>query len=191
MAGSVVVTNWTPDVVALLEEGVEVANRAANRNAVMIVYPMEKKRELPIIVTYVVNGSMVLHRLKMKFEDLVRNGVSVFGFDVVAGPTHVTGRVSAGAEYVITSEKAAVEVSIYFEEEEGRFKGFGTVVAWEEDLRKQLEKKGSVEKVLEGFVRWVEKNFNANILKGVGAPRPTDIEIKPGDMARIDFELGG
>lgn len=190
MAGSVVVTNWTPDVVALLEEGVEVANRAANRNAAMIVYPAKEKRELPIIVTYVVNGRMVLGRLEERFKDLVKHGVSVFGFDVVAGPAHVTGKVNADAEYVITSEKAAVSARVYFDEEEGRFKGFGRVVVWEEDLRRQLEKKGSVEKVLEGFVRWVEKNFNANILEGVGAPRPIDIEVKAGDMARIDFELG-
>ena len=191
MAGSVVVTNWTPNVVALLEEGVKVANRAANRNAAMIVYPLKEKRESPVIVTYVVNGRMILARLKEKFEDLIVNGVSVFGFDVVAGPAHVTGEVDADAKYVITSEKAAVEVRVYFDEGEGRFKGFGTVMLWEEDFARELEKKGSVEKVLEVFVKWVEKNFNANILKGVGVPKPTNIEINAGGMARIDFELGG
>ena len=190
MAGSVVVTNWTPDVVALLEEGVEVANRAANRNAAMIVYPAKWVRKHPIIVTYVVNGSMVLYRLRVNFKDLVRNGVSVFGFDVVAGPDHVTGKVDAGAEYVITSEKAAVSVRIYFDEEEGRFKGFGTIVAWAEDLKRELERRGSAEKVLESYVRWVEKNFDVNILKGIGVPRTTSIDIKDGDLARLDFELG-
>lgn len=190
MAGSVVVTNWTPDVVALLEEGVEVANRAANRDAAMIVYPAGGKSEHPIIVTYVVNGRIILGRLEERFKDLVKYGVSVFGFDVVAGPTHVTGKVDADAEYVITSGEAAVEVRIYFDEKEGRFKGFGTVVAWAEDLKRMLEKKGSAEKVLESYVRWVEKNFNANILKGVGAPRATSIDIEDGGMARIDFELG-
>ncbi|GAB6136808.1 hypothetical protein JCM16307_23570 [Thermococcus prieurii] len=185
MAGSLVIWNWNPGVMALLKEGVEAASRAANRDAAVMFYNDDvTNRENPIAVTYIMNGSMILRRLVDNFESLVRNGIRAVGFDVEAGPNAATGGVTSEAEYVLTSDKAAVKVRIYLDEETGKFKGFGVAVVWAEDIKGKTAKEA-----LEPLIKWVEKNFNVNILKGVGEPRLTDLYVN-NDIAKLYFELG-